>query len=74
MRSAARFAQSFKCPVLMPCGSGEGGSEAAVRLTAERARAVGLDARRGVVEGDHNSTANARTTSARPLLATRIAK
>ena len=35
--------------------SREGGSEAAVRLTAERARAVGLDVRRGVVEGDHTS-------------------
>ena len=50
MRSAVCFAESFKCPVLMLHGSGEGGSEAAVRLTVERARAVGLDVRRGVVE------------------------
>ena len=32
MRSAAGFAESFKCPVLMLQGSAEHGSDAAIRL------------------------------------------
>src|SRR5262249_39969012 len=55
MRSAACFAQSFKCPMLLLHGNGEHGADAAVRLTTERAKAAGLSVERGVVEGDHSS-------------------
>ena len=55
MRSAACFAQSFKCPVLLLHGSGEHGSDAAIRLTVERSQAVGLNVQRGVIDGDHTS-------------------
>jgi len=55
MRSAACFAESFKCPLLLLHGSGEHGSDAAVRLTVERSRAVGLNVQRGVIDGDHTS-------------------
>jgi dipeptidyl aminopeptidase/acylaminoacyl peptidase len=55
MRSAACFAASFKCPVLLLHGTGEPGSDAAVRLTVERARAAGLTAQRGAIDGDHSS-------------------
>jgi dipeptidyl aminopeptidase/acylaminoacyl peptidase len=55
MRSAACFAESFKCPVLLLHGSGEHGSDAAIRLTVERAKAVGLNVQRGVINGDHTS-------------------
>ena len=55
MRSAACFAESFKCPVLLLHGSGEHGSDAAIRLTVERSQAAGLNVQRGVIEGDHSS-------------------
>ncbi len=55
MRSAVCFAESFKCPLLLLHGSAEHGSDAAVRLTVERARAAGLSVRRGVIEGNHTS-------------------
>jgi dipeptidyl aminopeptidase/acylaminoacyl peptidase len=55
MRSAVCFAQSFKCPVLMLHGSGEQGSDAAIRLTVERSQAAGLKVQRGVIDGDHTS-------------------
>jgi dipeptidyl aminopeptidase/acylaminoacyl peptidase len=55
MRSAACFAQSFKCPMLFLHGSGEHGADAAVRVMVERARTAGLPVKRGVVDGDHSS-------------------
>jgi dipeptidyl aminopeptidase/acylaminoacyl peptidase len=55
MRSPACFAQSFKCPVLLLHGTGEHGSDAAIRLTVERSQAAGLNVQRGVIEGDHSS-------------------
>lgn len=55
MRSAACFASSFKCPLLMVHGSRENGAEPAVRLTAARAGAAGLRVERGIVDGDHMS-------------------
>jgi dipeptidyl aminopeptidase/acylaminoacyl peptidase len=55
MRSAACFAQSFKCPMLLLHGSGEHGSDAAIRLTVERSQAAGLNVQRGVIDGDHSS-------------------
>ena len=55
MRSAACFAQSLKCPMLLLHGSGEHGADASVRLTVERAEAAGLSVSRGVVDGDHSS-------------------
>jgi dipeptidyl aminopeptidase/acylaminoacyl peptidase len=55
MRSAACFAESFKCPMLLLHGNGEHGADAAVRLTTERAKAAGLSVERAVVEGDHMS-------------------
>ncbi|WP_152047196.1 alpha/beta hydrolase family protein [Aureimonas psammosilenae] len=56
LRSALCFAQSFKCPVLMLHGSAETRSEDAIRLTADRAKAKGLDVRHGIVPGDHTSS------------------
>ncbi len=55
MRSAACFAGSFKCPMLLLHGTGERGSDAAIRLTEKRARAAGVKIERGVIEGDHTS-------------------
>ena len=55
MRSAVAFAPSFKCPILMLHGSEEHHSDAAIRLTVERARAAGKTAHRGVIEGNHTS-------------------
>lgn len=61
MRSAACYAGSFKCPVLMLHGSEETRSEDAIRLTAARAKAKGLDVRHGVVPGSHTSALPAET-------------
>jgi dipeptidyl aminopeptidase/acylaminoacyl peptidase len=55
MRSAACFAESFKCPVLLLHGSGEHSSDAAIRLTVQRSQAAGLKVQNGVIEGDHTS-------------------
>lgn len=55
MRSAACFAESFKCPVLMLHGTKERGAEDAVRLTAKRAKAAGLSVHHAIVDGDHSS-------------------
>jgi dienelactone hydrolase len=55
MRSPLSFATSFKCPVLMLHGSEETRTDAALRLTAERAEAAGLKVKRGIVEGGHTS-------------------
>jgi dipeptidyl aminopeptidase/acylaminoacyl peptidase len=55
MRSAACFAGSFKCPVLMLHASKEHSSDKTIRLTVERARAAGLNVQRGVIDGDHGS-------------------
>ena len=53
MRSAACFAGSIKCPMLMLHGSEEHGSEQAMQLMASRAEAAHLPVRRGVVPGSH---------------------
>ena len=55
MRSAACFAESFKCPMLLLHGSAEHGSDAAIRLTVARSQAAGLNVQRGVIDGDHTS-------------------
>ncbi|KAB0678839.1 alpha/beta hydrolase family protein [Aureimonas leprariae] len=55
MRSAACYATSFKCPLLMLHGSEETRSEDAIRLTSARAKAAGLDVRHGIVPGSHTS-------------------
>ena len=55
MRSAACFAESFKCPMLLLHGSGENGSDAAIRLTVARSQAARLNVQRGVIDGDHTS-------------------
>lgn len=55
MRSALSYATSLKCPVLMLHGSEETHSEAAVRLTAERAQAAGLKVSHGIIKGGHTS-------------------
>lgn len=55
MRSAACFAGSFKCPILLQHGTEEQGNAAAVKLTTERAREAGLDVRRGTVPGNHTT-------------------
>ena len=55
MRSAACFAESFKCPMLLLHGSAEHGSDAAIRLTVARSQAAGLNVQRGVIDGDHSS-------------------
>ncbi|MDQ0473649.1 alpha/beta hydrolase family protein [Labrys wisconsinensis] len=53
MRSALCFATSFKCPVRILHGSEETRLAEPSRLTAERARAAGLDVQAAAVPGDH---------------------
>jgi dipeptidyl aminopeptidase/acylaminoacyl peptidase len=55
MRSPLSFATSFKCPVLMLHGSEETKTDAALRLTVERAESAGLKVKRGIIEGGHTS-------------------
>jgi dipeptidyl aminopeptidase/acylaminoacyl peptidase len=55
MRSAACFAESFKCPMLLLHGSSEHGADRAIRLTVARSQAAGLNVQRGVIDGDHSS-------------------
>jgi dipeptidyl aminopeptidase/acylaminoacyl peptidase len=55
MRSAACFAESFKCPMLLLHGSSEHGADKAIRLTVARSQAAGLNVQRGVIDGDHSS-------------------
>ncbi|WP_081173435.1 alpha/beta hydrolase family protein [Rhizobium rhizosphaerae] len=55
MRSPICFAESFKCPVLILHGSSETRTDSVIRLTAARAKAKGLDVRRGVIDGGHTS-------------------
>ena len=64
MRSAASFATSFKCPMLMLHGSREYGSDAMIRLTYRRALDAGLKVKRGVIEGDHTSAIPAESAEA----------
>lgn len=64
MRSALCFATSFKCPLLMLHGSEETRSEAALRLTAERASAAGLTVRHDIVKGGHTSAIPAESAEA----------
>jgi dipeptidyl aminopeptidase/acylaminoacyl peptidase len=55
MRSAAAYATSFKCSVLMLHGAEETRTERVIRLTAARAAAKGLAVGHGTVPGDHAS-------------------
>ena len=55
MRSAACFATSFKCPARIFFGRQETRLAGPAKLTAERARAAGLDVEAAAIEGDHFS-------------------